>query len=317
VVGTASFASGASYEFHAATMTPFPGLLSTVTATTVVVDANVTLNKNVSVTSTLNMTTGKLTIPIGKVLTVASGSTITGSGFGVSKHIVTQVNTSTGATSTLRVTTLTGAATFPIGNGTYYMPVKLTTPSAFDFSLCVFQGITKNGTPNGIPFTATEKINLIDAVWIVNKNSGSGAVTMQLYWPAALQGSKFSAYQNSSIGIAHYGTYWEPALGSGDQSQKTVTRTGITTFSPFGIGIVNVPLPLQFGDLKVYKQNTDLHVHWSTYDEVNVDHFEIERSQNGQQFATAGIVNATGNGSNSKTIAGSTVRPLTALLSIG
>jgi hypothetical protein len=124
VTGTASLVSGASYEFHAATTTPFPGLLSTVTATTVVVDANVTLNKNVSVTSALNMTTGKLTTPAGKVLTVASGSTITGSGFGVSKHIVTQVNTSTGASSTLRVSSLTGTATFPVGNGTYYMPVK-------------------------------------------------------------------------------------------------------------------------------------------------------------------------------------------------
>jgi hypothetical protein len=52
VTGTASFASGASYEFHAATTAPFPGLLSSVTATTIVVDANVTLNKNISVTGT-------------------------------------------------------------------------------------------------------------------------------------------------------------------------------------------------------------------------------------------------------------------------
>ena len=301
VLGTASFSSGASYEFHAATTNPFPGVLSTVTATTVVVDANVTLNKNVSVTSALNLTTGKLTIPTGKVLTVASGSTITGSGFGVSKHIVTQVNTSTGATSTLRVSSLSGTATFPIGNGTYYMPITLTTPSAFDFSLCIFQGITKNGTPNGIAFTALQKSTVVDAVWIVNKNSGSGLVTMQLLWPAALEGSTFSTLTNSSIGIAHYGTYWESPLGSGDQVQKTVTRSGITSFSPFGIGKIGLPLPLKFGDLKIYYENSDLHIDWSTYDEMNVDHFEIERSQNGQQFATAGVMNAMGNGNSGKT----------------
>ena len=301
VTGTTSFASGASYEFHAATTTPFPGLLSTVTAATVVVDANVTLNKNVSVISALNMTTGNLTIPAGKVLTVASGSTITGSGFGASKHIVTQVNTSTGTTSTLHVSSLTGTATFPIGNGTYYMPVTLTTPSAFDFSLCVFQGITKNGTPNGIPFTAQQKNVAVDAVWIVNKNSGTGAVTMKLLWPAALEGPSFPTLTNSDIGIVHYSTYWESPLGSGDQAQKIATRTGVTTFSPFGIGKIGVLLPLEFGDIKIYKENNVLNVDWSTYDEMNVDHFEIERSQNGQQFTTIGKMNAKGNDNGSKT----------------
>jgi len=301
VAGTASFASGASYEFHAATVSPFPGLLGTVTASTVIVDANLTLNKNLFVTSTLNLVTGKLTIPTGNVLTVKSESTITGSGFGVSKHIVTQVNTATGATGTLRVSNLNGTATFPIGNGTYYLPVTLATPSAFDFSLCVFQGITKNGTPNGTPFSITQKLIAVDAVWIVNKNSGAGAVTMKLLWPAALEGSVFSTLTNSSIGIAHYGTYWESPLGSGDQVQKTATRTGITTFSPFAIGKVGIPLPLKFGDLRIFKTSSDLQLDWSTYDEMNVDHFEIERSQNGSQFATVGLTTARGNGSNTKT----------------
>ena len=44
-----------------------------------------------------------------------------------------------------------------------------------------------------------------------------------------------------------------------------------------------------------------MHVDWSTYDEMNVDHFEIERSQNGQQIATAGTINANGNGNSGKT----------------
>jgi hypothetical protein len=273
VTGTKTYTSGGSYEFHAATTTPFPGSLSTVTAATVVVDADVTLNKNVSVTNNLNLTTGRLTIPAGGLLTVVSGSTITGTGFGVSKHIVTQVNTSTGSTSSLRISNLTGTATFPIGNGTYYMPVTLTTPSAFDFSLCVFQGITKNGTPNGIPFTTQQRSKAVDAVWIVNKNSGTGNVTMKLLWPLALQGSLFPTLTNSDIGIAHNGTYWESPLGSGDQVQKTVTRSGIVSFSPFGIGKVGIPLPLKFGDLKIYKENNDLHIDWSTYDEMKCGPF--------------------------------------------
>lgn len=301
VTGTQIYTSGGSYEFHAATTTPFPAALASVTAGSVVVDANVSFNKNVSVTNTLNLATGKLTIPTSLELTVASGSTITGSGFGVTKHIVTQVNTSTGAMGMLRVTSLTGTATFPIGNGTYYLPATLTTVSAFSFNMCVFQGLTKNGTPNGIAFTTSQKAYAVDAVWIVNKNSGSGTVTIKLLWPSTLQGSKFPTLTNSDIGIAHYGTYWESPLGSGDHVQKTVTRTGIVTFSPFGIGKVGIPLPLNFGDLKIYKNNDDLHVNWSTYDEVNVDHFEIERSQNGHEFVKAGNVNAKGNGIGGRT----------------
>jgi hypothetical protein len=80
---------------------------------------------------------------------------------------------------------------------------------------------------------------------------------MKLLWPSALEGSLFPTLANSDIGIAHYGTYWESPLGSGDQVQKTVTRSGIVSFSPFGIGKVGIPLPLKFGDLKIYKENSD------------------------------------------------------------
>ena len=87
-------------------------------------------------------------------------------------------------------------------------------------------------------------------------------------------------------------------MGSGNQSQKTVTRTGITNFSPFAIGPIGTPLPLKFGDFKVSKTNSNLLIDWSTYDEVNVNHFEIERSRTGQQFATVGRVNAKGSNGN-------------------
>jgi hypothetical protein len=91
-----------------------------------------------------------------------------------------------------------------------------------------------------------------------------------------------------------------PTISQGELS-RVQTITGVTTFSPFGIGKIGVLLPLEFGDIKIYKQNNDLNVDWSTYDELNVDHFEIERSQNGRQFVTAGTTSAKGNGKGSRT----------------
>ncbi len=296
VTGSAIYHSGGSYEFRSATTTPFPANAESVSATDVIVNADVTINKNVIISGSLDLENGNLTVPAGNTITINSGNMIAGSGFGASKHIITQVNTNTGAKGMLRISSFTGTVTLPVGNETYYLPATLTASGTNDFSVTVFQGATANGTPNGTPFTAEQKSKMVDAVWIINKNSGSSDVSMQLSWPAALEGSAFLSLSDNQIGIAHYGSYWESPLGMGSQSQNTVTRTNITTFSPFGIGQIGTPLPLKFGNIKVYeKSSNNLNVDWTSYNEMNVDHFEVQRSQNGQQYTTIGRVNARNN----------------------
>jgi hypothetical protein len=295
VTGSAVYQNGSSYEFLAPTTNPFPVNAATVSATNIVVNADVSLNKDVTITGSLNLLNGNITIPAGNIVTINSGNAITGSGFGVSKHIITKVNSSTGAKGMLRVKNFTGSILLPIGNETYYMPVTLTASGSNDFSVAVFQGATSNGAPDGTPFTQQQKSKMVDAVWIINQNSGSNDVSMQLSWPNALEGTAFQSLSNNQIGIAHYGTYWESPLGSGDQVQNTATRTNITSFSPFGVGQIGTPLPLKFGTIKVYEANTNLNIDWTSYNEINVSHFEIQRSQNGQLFTTIGTLNAKNN----------------------
>lgn len=293
VTGSRAYNSGGSFEFHSATTSPFPGNISSISASNVVIDADVTINKNVSISGTLSITNGKLTIPAGNTVTINSGTAIAGTGFSDSKHIVTQVNTSTGAKGVLHVSSFTGTTNLPVGNGTYYLPIALTASGTNDFNVTVFQGVTANGAPNGTPLTAQQKSSLVDAVWIINKNSGSNDVSMQLSWPSALEGSAFQNLPNNQIGIAHNGGYWESPLGSGNQLQNTATRTNITMFSPFDVGQINTILPLSFGELKVYeKSSSELNIDWTSYSEVNLDHFEIQRSENGQQFTAIGEVKA-------------------------
>lgn len=300
ITGLLSLLNGASYEFRTATTTPFPSLLLSVNATNIVVAADVTFNKNTTITGTLTLNGGKAIIPVNTTVTVSSGNAVAGSGFDATKHIVTQVNSTTGAKAYFRVQNLTGTKSIPLGNGTYYLPVTLTTSSANDFSVCAFNGLTMNGQPNGVAFTATQKKTCVDAVWHVNRNSGTGDVMMQLAWPAALEGSSFQNLGNSQIGIAHYGTYWETAFGTGNQAMNTATRSAIVNFSPFGVGQSSIPLPLKFGDIKVLQKNNSVQIDWYSYSETNLDHYEVERSTDGTNFSTIGQVACAGNSSSRK-----------------
>jgi hypothetical protein len=231
------------------------------------------------------------------MLTVNTGSAIQGNGFGNEKHIATLINTSTGERSFLRIKNFSGNTLFPVGNSTYYLPVKLNASGSNDFSVCVFQGATQNGMPDGQAVSSTAKLSMVDADWIVTKNSGAASADMQISWPADLEGSQFRTFNDNQIGITHFdGTAWDSPIGSGNQSMNTATRTAIASFSPFGVGKVDVVLPLTFSNSKAYQKNNNVWVEWTALTEVNVDHYEVERSADGRNFTTIGKTNAKGTG---------------------
>lgn len=297
VTGSAIFDNENSYRFQAQTDTPFPGNATTITAKDIIVDANVSLNTNLIVQGSLTLNSGILSIPAGKMLTVNTGSAIQGNGFGNEKHIATLVNTSTGERSFLRIKNFSGNTLFPVGNSTYYLPVKLNASGSNDFSVCVFQGATQNGMPDGQAVSSTAKLSMVDADWIVTKNSEAASADMQISWPADLEGSQFRTFNDNQIGITHFdGTAWDSPIGSGNQSMNTATRTAIASFSPFGVGKVDVVLPLTFSNSKAYQKNNNVWVEWTALTEVNVDHYEVERSADGRNFTTIGKTNAKGTG---------------------
>ncbi len=301
LTGSLDLSQTATYEFQSATTTPFASLPGNVTAKDIIVDANVTINKDVTVTGSLKLQSGKLTIPAGYTVNINSGIAVEGTGFSAGKHIVTQANHSTGAKGFLRIGNFTGTMTFPVGNGTHYLPVTLTTTGQNDFSVCAYPGATLNGQPNGAAFGEVAKKAMVDAIWMVNRNSGTGNPTMTVSWPDALEGQTFKSIPDAQIGISHYdGSNWDLPFGNGNQLQNTATRPYILSFSPFGVGKSGIPLPLKFGDIKVFQKNNGAQVDWISLTELNVDRYEIERSFDGRTFATTGQVAATGNGTAKK-----------------
>jgi hypothetical protein len=188
---------------------------------------------------------------------------------------------------------IAAAFTFPVGDGTNYLPVTVTPSSVNDFTVCAFSGITENGEPNGAAFNVLQKDDVVDAVWQVGRFSASGDATLTTSWPSTLEGATFSTYADNIIGIAHNnGSIWGTVSGAGDNTLNTATRTGITTFSPFGVGQVGQILPVNFGTVKAVQQSNTIKVEWNNLTETEVINYSVERSADGRNFVSIGEVNA-------------------------
>lgn len=256
--------------------------------------SGVTLTGSVTLNATLTLTSGRLNIPSGSTLTIASGNPIGGSGFDAGKHINTQV--AGAAQGFIRIDNMAAstAYTIPTGNGTHYLPVTLTPPNTSSFSVGVFQGITEDGLPNGTAFTLAKKAGVVDAVYTINRNSGTLGVDMTLGWPTALEGSSFTTYTTSQIGIAHWdGPNWGTCVGTGDNALNTATRNGITVFSPFSVGKTPYLLPVKFSYLNAAKGNGYNALHWKAECSSSEVTFEILRSTDGINFSSVSSLTAS------------------------
>lgn len=305
--GATHTASGASTViFNGSLVQSIGGSLST-TFNNLTIDnaSGVSLGNNQTVNAVLTLTNGKLNIPTGNTLTIANGNAIAGSGFDANKHIATIVDYGTGAKGFLRVNNMTNGAAynFHVGDGTNYLPVTLTPSDATtannSFNVCVFAGITADGEPNGVAFTTPQKNNCVDAVWTVNYNGPGSpvapAVDMVVGWPASLEGVNFQGYIDPIIGIAHFdGPDWGQVFGAGDNIANTATRTGITNFSPFGVGRIDGGiLAIKITYFNASKANGYNSLNWQAACSSSQAIFEVERSTDGINFTTISVITAS------------------------
>ncbi len=76
---------------------------------------------------------------------------------------------------------------------------------------------------------------------------------------------------------------------TGPSYANSSTGASPSGFSPGGV------LPVKFIGFNVVRKNSDVLVQWSTAEESNSSHFEIQRSDNGTVWTTSGTVAAAGN----------------------
>lgn len=287
VSGSINLNSNATYEFTGSTNQLTTGLPSIVKDLVVNNGAKASLSASTTITGQLKMQNGILDLAPGVILIIPSPSDIVGSSFSASKHIHPLVSGS--SLSYVRVNNISGNVTIPVGDGTNYLPVTINSPGLTDVQANVFSGLTSNGLPNGSAFSSTAKANSVDAVYTLQRMSGTGSFDLTLGWSPALEGSQFGILTNSEIGIAiNNGSSWNIPIGSGNQVTNTATITGLATMGVFAVGKAGVPLYVKFGSINASLKNNTVFLKWETLTEVDLQKFVIERSEDGVQFSAIG-----------------------------
>lgn len=88
-------------------------------------------------------------------------------------------------------------------------------------------------------------------------------------------------------------TSWSTMAALPNEAANTITVAGEST--EYILGSIGNPLPLNLISFAGNKKNSDALLQWKTANEVNVSRFELQRSDNGQNFVTIGTVSAGGN----------------------
>src|SRR5436190_5949525 len=247
-----------------------------------------TLNGNLEVTGTLTLTAGKIelgpnllgltnAIPANQLVGGSSSSYVFGtSPFG---RFVRQ---------NLAAAT---AYNFPLGTLTNYMPVIITPTDVSNFAVNAFSPASTDGTVGGPPFINNSRI--VDAMWLIERPAGTGNSTITIQWADALEGTIFTAFGDGQIGISRNASgTWLPAIAnSANAAANTVTAT-FNAFTMFGVGEIDVVLPVKFGSIKAYEKQTGIQLDWKVYSENKVKNYEIERSSDARSFTTVGSLPA-------------------------
>jgi len=229
----------------------------------------------------------------------------------------------------------TGAYVFPFGYSTSnYIPLTFNKTTAGSASVSVS---TWASASNNTPWAGPSDGGAIAAVTnmytsnITPAGDGSVQVVVDRWWDMYTWGAAATANVTFSyrgdentmqspdntgiVAVQHWnGTVWNDGK-SGAQGTNTstgatggitagtvytATATGLTEFSPYILGSLTAPLPVEFLSFDALCSNGNVLLKWSTASEFNSSHFIAERSADGNNFSSIGTVPASGNSSTVK-----------------
>lgn len=207
------------------------------------------------------------------------------------------------------------AFVFPVGalvtaTGGGYMPLTITAPdNVADALSCEY--VRGNATAiqtNGFtaPILNVSKCDY----WNLNETNDAGSATsigVTLSWDDGSPCNNKPFITNvSALTVAHFNSgtsKWEQAgtggpAPSGTPTTGSVTRTGVSVFSPFSLGnTLNGanPLPVTFFDVKAFEKNSGVQVEWVNLTEKDLANYSVERSVNGRDFTAITTIAARSN----------------------
>lgn len=244
--------------------------------------AGVTLNNAKTLTGTLTLTNGDLTTSTTNLLTIAG--TWTGGGGSASSHVKGPL-AKTGSNN----------FTFPIGNGSIYRPITISSlsgPATVRATYFLANPRTTFGTTGTGSLLTIKDISACE-YWDLNDNSaGINAVVGLQYSATSPCNSNAYITDPSTLTVAHWnGTTWENKGAAAGATLTNMTAVTSSTFSPFTIGTTNSilnPLPVSFTDVKAFEKGAGVQIDWSNATESDMSAYVIERSADGINFSVIG-----------------------------
>jgi hypothetical protein len=170
---------------------------------------------------------------------------------------------------------------FPVGNGSVKRSISITNLSESSVFTVKYQAPT--------PYTSQMQVPLVsinpNEYWQVNKVSG-GSATVDMNWNHTKV--PFMNWALSEIKVATYdGSKWisKGGTASGNIADTgTISSSSLTSFNMFTLASLSSVLPLTLISFDARRVNNLINISWKTTNEQNVDHFKVERSDNGRQF---------------------------------
>ncbi|GAA4049283.1 hypothetical protein GCM10022409_39830 [Hymenobacter glaciei] len=195
------------------------------------------------------------------------------------------------------------AVLFPVGtSATSYTPATLSqsgTGLEDAYSVRVIDNLYPSYTAAGVGVGTPVTNQNVKKTWLVEEEvPGHSNVTMTLQWPSAEATANFVS---TRAHISHYTNgAWDttPLATAAGTGASKVSRTGITSFSPFAVSSRANPLPVELTSFTARRSGAVVTCAWTTASETNSHDFAVERSRDGVAFETLGTVAAAGSSSN-------------------
>jgi hypothetical protein len=251
----------------------------------------VNLAANTNINGILNFTSGFLQVNAFE-LSMSIGSTITG--YDATKFIITNSNTSV---LSQQVSSL--GQFYPIGtSANSYSPLSIKqTGTKLKLSVRVTDNVQQNPTlTTGSP--AMFNTGVVKKTWFVREPDP--AVTKSLDITAQWNKiDELGGFDRNLCALTQWktGTTWNVPTSPVGASSGTVpiftrSRSGLTSVGYFAVGSSNAIIPLTLLNFTATIHDKSALLAWTTTDEQNVSHFDIEKSVDGKTFLTIAQVKA-------------------------
>ena len=183
---------------------------------------------------------------------------------------------------------------FPVGKSSYNPATLTNTGTADNFSVRVYDYVSTTGVEGGAQTTG----QVVNRTWMVSEAlTGGSDVMLKMQWNTGEELNGF-VYSPGFMNVNHHnGSVWEE-LGVLNESNSPfyVEQSGISSFSPFTIGITGSALPIELISFQANcAGNKQVEVTWSTASEHNTSHFVVEKSRDGVNWTTLNTLGAAGN----------------------